>query len=82
MTDKSRVFPAIIYGIVYTLVGTPIATQASIDQKVAPQQVLTKQNKPLNPEEGIEFLKESKHGYDIESLVLSRDGQRLVSGSL
>lgn len=79
---KYRVFPAIIYGIALSaLVWTP-ATQASIDQKVAPQQVLAKQNKPLNPEEGIEFLKESRHGYDIESLVISRDGQILVSGSL
>ncbi|RUT09980.1 hypothetical protein DSM106972_004750 [Dulcicalothrix desertica PCC 7102] len=80
---KSRAFPAIIYGIALSvIVGTPIPIQASIDQQVAPQQVLTKQNKPLNPEEGIDFLKESKHSYDIESLVISRDGQTLVSGSL
>jgi WD40 repeat protein len=79
---KSLFIPALISGIALSaLVGTPITTQASIEQ-AAPQQVLTKQNKPLKPEESIEFLKESKHGYDIESLVFSRDGQTLVSGSL
>jgi DNA-binding beta-propeller fold protein YncE len=82
-TKKYRYFSAIVSVIALTsFIPNPITTQALTKQQMAPQQILTKQDKPLNPEEGIEFLKESGHHYDIETLVFSRDGQTLVSSSL
>lgn len=49
---------------------------------VETQNIGAKQTKPLKTEEGVEIFKGSEHGYDIESLVFSRDGQTLVSCSL
>jgi WD40 repeat protein len=52
-----------------------------LQQKIE-NSVQVKQNKPLQPEEGVEFLKGSGHQYDIESLFFSQDRQTLISGGL